>query len=385
MKAKHKIYFAVIFLTFSLTACDSHSSKKKMPRIVTAVKEASINNLYYSGTVQPLHTTNVISPVDGVVEKMLGHYGNWVQAKQQLVVLRSSKSQRDYISALISFLKDKDQYLRSKDNFSATEELYKAGIVDKESYYNERSQVEANKLSYVTAANALRHLTQNMSKEKQDFEALSLQDITAYENTLQKEYNEFTVEAPVTGIFLAAEKNQTSSSNDKPLTQGGEVKEGEILFSVGDMSGVAAIISVNETDITQINHNQPAILTIPALPGLILQGKVVSVARQAVTSGGQSSASFPVHIEVPTITDSQRHLIRIGMTVKVDIEIHQAPQIKIPIRAVFEKNGINRVMLLDSKTKKPREVIVETGATDTTQVVINSGLRAGDQVFVNDD
>lgn len=381
---------AALIVSATLYACDSkhekHSSSSHLKtHIVTVEKQPTVSHLYYSGSIQPLHTINVISPVSGVITKMLANYGDWVRINQAMLVIRSSKSQQDYATALTNYLKNKDQYLRDKNSFDATSALYKAGIVDRETYLRDRSQVETNRLAYLTAASTLHSLMQNTLKQDQDFSKLSLENMADFEDTLKKQYNEFTINAAINGILLAPQKNQSGAdSNDKLLSEGAEVKENQILFSLGDMTGMKITIAVNETDISKISAGQMVILSSPALPGLIFQGKVTRVARQTSEIANQNVASFPVQIEIPTITETQRQLVRIGMSAKADIEIRQPPQLKVPIQAVFEKNGQDMVSIIDAKTGKAHDVVVETGGTDAMQVIIIKGLIEGQRVIVND-
>lgn len=387
----HKLFSLIIafMLLLFLSSCKPHSNAKSSHiHIVRAAVTTDINHLYYNGVIQPLHTANIYSPADGVVQTLYVQYGDWVQAKQKILVIRSTESQKIYASALTDYITKKDQYYRNQTNFEATNALYKAGIVAKETYTSEQSQLETSKLAYLAAATTLQNLQRNFPDSPQNLTTLTLENAQQLETTLQKPFNDFVVTAPISGILLAPQKNPSQSNNsssDKLLMAGEEIKENQLLFNLGDMSGISTTINVSETDINQIIPGQAALLTSWALPGLVLHGTVTNVARQALANSGQNAASFPVQIIIPTINDAQRALVRIGMTAKVDIEIQHAPHIKIPISAVSEKNGHNIVTVVDPNTGAKREVIVSTGTTDLTEVVIVSGLKTGDNIVVPND
>lgn len=389
----------LIFLGFTLvfalilTACGGQSTEtasdqsSKRSEIAIATMQASTHHLFYSGTLQPIAISNVMSPAEGVVHTLYFRYGGQVQASQPLLTITSSKSQQDYATALTNYIKDKDQYLTSKNSFAGTAALYKAGIVDREDYLSQKSQLETNHLAYLSSTNTLKSLVEKIPNAPKDIENLSLSDISAIEKMLSTEFNEYKLNAPITGIVLIPEKSSGggADSSDKPLLVGTAVKENQVLLSIGDMSGIATMINVSENDINQLALQQSVLITSPALPGLLFHGFVSDIGRQAKSDAGVSaSASFPVKITVPTISDLERNLVRVGMTAKIDIVIQSPPQIKIPIQAVFMVNGVPTVTVIDDKSGKKRDVTVETGATDLSQIIILKGLKSGDKVVVHD-
>lgn len=377
-------------LSLGLLACQrtqhSDSASAQNSQTATAALQSSVTHLYYSGTLQPLRSVTVTSPVDGVIEQIAFHAGDRVKQGQLLLLIHSDKSQQDYAQAITNYLKDKDQYLRNRMEFAGTEALYHAQIVAKEDYLSAKSQLQANELSYLNSTQALRTLLQKIPGAPQNIESLSLNDIPRLKRLLAASVADVKVTAPTTGITLTPAKAQDSgdSSSDASdaLSVGKSVKETDTLLNIGDMSGVTTQIAVAETDINAIKIGQSAVITSAALPGIWLYGKVIAISQQAKSS--QGAVTFTVGIAAPNLDALQQSLIKVGMTSKVDISVSQPPQIKIPINAVVLKNGVATVTLIDKKSGKSRVVEVETGLTDQEQVVILKGLQAGDQVKVYD-
>ncbi len=355
-------------------------------RIITATIASTTSHLFYSGSIQPLNTNNIISPVDGVIDDLYFSYGDQVTKGQVLMKITSTKSQQDYATALTNYIKDKDQYLQNKRNFEGTTALFKAGIVDREDYLNQKSQLATSELAYINSTTALRAIIKKKPGAPQNIENLTLQNVAAIEKMLQKQYDEFSVVAPLSGIALTPEKSGTSdnSGGSKTLSAGSEIKQNQIAVSIGDMSGISVTINVSETDINKIATGQAATLNSSALPGLLFYGKVTTVGKQAKTGeGGGGLANFPVVIMVPEITPLERNLIKVGMSIKVDLAITSQPQIKIPIAAVFTSaSGESMVTIIDPKSGKPRDIVVEPGTTDIDNVTILNGLKPGDKVIV---
>jgi len=385
-----KVFFFVLIIIISIfIAYRLQRKEEKSPEnlhIVAAKLQASNVNLYYSGVTQPLKTYNVVSPVDGIIKKNYFHYGSEVLKNQLLAEISSVKIKQDYASALTNYIKDKDQYLKNKRTLEATTALYKAEIIDKETYLNDTSQFKISQLAYINTQNSLKEIIKNMPGEHQNIEELELKNIEDVQDILAKTPDEFKVYAPFNGTLLMPQKSDDSAvSGSKVLDEGSEIKKYQTLVALGDMSGVSTTIYVSEMDINQIAIGQTATLTNPALPGIILYGKVTEVSRQAKQDAGSGGvASFPVHIAVPQLSDAQHRLIRVGMTLKVNIILHDSPQIKVPLKTVFEKNDHHMVDVWDIKTRTIHSVIVKTGATGLSDVAILEGIKPGDYIVVHD-
>ncbi|HVV67496.1 MAG TPA: efflux RND transporter periplasmic adaptor subunit [Gammaproteobacteria bacterium] len=385
----------LLALLISIVLCNAGCEKQQsnstatttQSQIITATLQSNSLHLFYSGTLQPLKIYNVTSPVDGVVDELYFNYGDRVTSGQLLMKITSTKSQQDYATALTNYIKDKDQYLQNKTNFEGTTALFKAGIVDREDYLSQKSQLGASELAYINSNNALKAIVSKIPGAPRNIENLTLHDIAAIEKMLQTQYDKFTIQAPTTGIVLTADRNAGSNTGDgnKTLAVGSEIKQNQTAVSIGDMSGISVTINVSEIDINHIALDQTAVLTSPALPGMLLYGKVIAIGKQAKTPEGGGIANFPVIINVPEITPLQRELVKVGMSIKVDLTINNPAQIKIPIKAVFFLQGVPTVTIIDPKSGKPRNVTVITGTTDIDNVTILQGLSVGDKIIISGD
>ncbi len=379
----------LILSSISIVSCSKKARKSQQPqtRIIEAAIQESNSSLYYSASIQPLRTVNVISPIDGVIQVTHFHYGNLVTTGQLLMEINSTKSKQDYVTALTTYVKDKDQFLRSQHSFEATTALYQAGIVDKESYLNEKAQLNANQIAYINSLENLKQITHEFSAGNQRIEALTLENVDAIQQLIQQQLGTIKLYAPSSGIALASAKNANEAKGTEQTAAQAEVKQDQTIFAIGDMTGLSAVINVSEMDIDRLKPKQTVLISVTALPGLILPGSINNISQQAKNAEGVNSstlATFPVEIIVPTLTDVQRKFLRIGMTAKVNITLHNPPQIKLPIQAVFNKDDTSMVSRINPKTGKATNVPVETGETDLTQVVILKGLRPGDKVLVHD-
>jgi len=380
-----KILLLILIISIAaISACkkttDAATSKQQ---IVTAKLQKTTTDLYYIGTIRPLQVHAVTSPADGTVESINFQYGHPVVKGQVLAKISSSKLEKDYRTALTSFLKAKNAYVQAQASFVGTTQLWKSGIVDDESYNKEKSTLETSQLSYLNAKQDLEQAAENTPGVKRVAKGLSLEDIAAVKKILEKDIEHLTIKAPLSGIALFPEKTSDSTSG-KQVHTGSQVKQGQILVTIGNLTGISVMINVDEVSINRIKVEQKVVVTSPALPELVLNGYVKTVAAQAkVSENGGGGVTFAVQIVVPRLTPDERKIIHVGMNAKVELQIQDRPMIYVPIKAVKEQKGQTVVTILDQDGKQ-KVVPVQTGRTTQTEVAIISGLKPGDKVVVHD-
>ena len=108
MKHAYQIIIIIIFLL--LSACSRESNIPNGGHVVSIERRAFTNPLFYSGSIQPLKTLVVPSPAEGVVIEMPFQYGEAVKAGQLLFMLSSSKFLADYKTALMQYVKAKNDF-----------------------------------------------------------------------------------------------------------------------------------------------------------------------------------------------------------------------------------------------------------------------------------
>jgi HlyD family secretion protein len=136
-------------------------------------------------------------------------------------------------------------------------------------------------------------------------------------------------------------------------------------------------VLVDETEIAQIQPNQAAQITLDALSGVTLTGKVAAIdpAGQVV----QGVVNFNVRIDL----DPTEAPIKLDMTTNTRIigESH-ADVLAVPINAIrSDAGGSPYVIVLDQQNSQ-RTVEVKTGLTQGKLTEVSGDLQAGNQVLV---
>jgi HlyD family secretion protein len=194
---------------------------------------------------------------------------------------------------------------------------------------------------------------------------------------------------------------------------------GSTIMTLADMSVITAEVKVDETDIVNIRMDQPADVTVDALPGRVFKGHVTEVGNQALlrttglsttqsTTGTEEAKDFKVVVTLDQASDDLRP--GLSTTAKI-ITDHKPDALTIPIQALVQRdvatekylaehNGkpasgdvsassgpakpvfVQGVYVLNSNAKKTQVtfVPVTTGITGATDIEVLAGLKAGDEI-----
>jgi len=194
---------------------------------------------------------------------------------------------------------------------------------------------------------------------------------------------------------------------------------GSVLFQVADMSVVTAEVMVDETDVINVKLNQPAEVTIDAVPNKTFKGKVTEIGQSAVSrSTGQTATTSTTSNEeakdfkVVVTLDNPPPGLRPGLstTAKVTTATRQNT-ITVPIQALTirtrreleepvkgsegkalaaekappttkdkerEKEEVQGLFVIQNGVAKFAPV--ETGIMGSTDVEITKGIQPGEEI-----
>jgi len=173
----------------------------------------------------------------------------------------------------------------------------------------------------------------------------------------------------VVGTFV---QNRISRSDEN------EMQELERILEIPDLSKMYVKTKVNEVDIDRLRKGQLVSVTVDALPGLELSGKVTSIAALAHNDRATNNKVFDVEVSL----DSTAERLKPGMTATCKIITDRLKNvISAPLESIFEKDGKTIVYVL---TPKPKAREVETGEKNEDSIVIKSGLKPGEKISLWD-
>lgn len=374
-------YVILICLLISMTACSNSESKEKTHLLTVSMQNYS-TSLFYSGIIQPLHTTVIASPADATILDMSFQYGEEVDRDQVLFKLSSSKFLSDYKTALMQYVKAKSDFNNSQTQFSEAEFLHKNELISDDDFKTRQANYYGSRLALLQAKDVLQELLDQLNIKSINLDQLNIADIDKINKAMHLQagvdgFDNLRLVSPAKGVVLSPSKN---GEENKKLAKGDVVKQGDVLAIIGDLQGISVNVKVNELTVNQLKAGQKVKVTGIAFNDELI-GEIKQVDKQA-ENASNGLPSFSVQIVVPQLTDKQRKEIHIGMSAKVEINLVEEAQIAIPVNALVEKNGISYVKFYDKKTNQAELTPVQTGNTSQDSVVILSGLKLGDKIVV---
>ena len=369
----------LILLTSLLIACGgSNALKKPAAKTYVVHKETIHKVLFFTGTIQPLQEHTVTTPMDAIVETMHYHYGQAVKKGQVIFTLNSAELQKQYNDTLTDYLKAKDSFSIAQAKFNGTEDLWKAGLLAKNNYLSEKSNLNNTRVSLMQSTRKLSEMLEKMGDGTyQDISQLSFAEFEKVRSVLAGKHNLIQLKSPGDGVLLYPPK----ASEDKTarITVGSAAKAGQVLALIGDLSGICVEIDIPEVDIDKVTPGMPATIRGVAFAKQALKGKLLLINAQASTGSGGSLPSFTAIVEVKSLTPEQQALVKVGMSASIELAADSTDKLLVPIEAVRQQHGKSVVNLLAPNGHISEHQVI-TGAARANKVVIDSGLNVGDVV-----
>ncbi|HUP48847.1 MAG TPA: efflux RND transporter periplasmic adaptor subunit [Thermoanaerobaculia bacterium] len=339
--------------------------KKQIESVVTA-----------SGQIDPKVKVNISAHVIGKIERLYFNEGDQVRRGQKLVELEKPLflAQRDRARAELANRRIEVQRARAalasaEATFRRAESLQQQGIQAEELFDRAIVELENARAAY---ASSLEGVRQAEATQRQADEDLS----------------RTTLLAPLDGKVV-----QLNAREGEVVVTGTMNNPGSVIAVIADLSQILVEAEVGETEIVGIRPEQPARITVDAVPGHEYAGRVVEIGSSAAVR--QSAGSGIRYFKVKVAIDDPDDRLRPGMTSQVSIITSTLPDaVVVPIQAVVERvpGGSEEEEEDDDDTPKEKFVFlardgkaritpVETGISDATDVAIVSGISAGDPVI----
>jgi HlyD family secretion protein len=175
--------------------------------------------------------------------------------------------------------------------------------------------------------------------------------------------NSLSIVAPFTGQVL--------SINDH---RGDSVTTGQLSVNMADLRHLYVETQVDESDIAKVKVGNQAQVTLDALPGVKLSGKVTEI--NPVGEEVSGLVKFTVRVDLDIVKDQS--FLPLGTTANVTIEVKEATAtLAVPIAAIQNDAKGEYVLVLKNDGTQTR-VDVVTGTIIGNNVVISGDLQEGD-------
>jgi HlyD family secretion protein len=245
----------------------------------------------------------------------------------------------------------KDQLI-AKQDFDAKKAAYDASVATVE----ERVAADAQAKAQIDSQKA--KVNQAVASQRSNFDAL--------DKTVSR--------APFDGLVTNVPVREGET-----MVTGIQNAEGSTLMTLADMSVITAEVKVDETDIVNIKLNQPAEVTVDALPGKVFKGHVTEVGDQALlrttgvatsqsTTGTEEAKDFKVIVTLDGLSGADGSVpddLKPGLSATAKITTAKRENVVvIPIQALVQRDPVEEKTLADN-AGKPNAARVTAVSTST--------------------
>ena len=300
---------------------DKQDSTATIPIEISLVERGDVSANYIStATLEADQEAQVVSKVNGVVEKLNVEEGYKVKTGQPLAVL----DDRQYRLEMDRAKADLDKL---QNDFRRSQELYDKKLISVEAYENLKYQLESQQAAFTLAR-------------------------------MNHEYT--TIRAPIDGIV-----------SKRLIKVGNMIRVNDPVFTITDFDPLLAIVYVPEHEMQKIHLQQPVGFEADAIPGKSFQGHVERISPIIDPETG----TFKVTIEVNDPTGQ----LKPGMFTRIRIIYDTRKNtLLVPKEAIISEDGVHSVYIIDNRMSFKREV--RTGYANGSKMEIVSGLRQGDTI-----
>ena len=305
-----------------------------------------------AGEIVPADQVSVRPEVNGKIDKLPVDVGDVVKSGELLFQLDDRDLRIQQSSQKNAIERTKLELQQAERNYRRAEELFKSHLVAQEVYDDAKTSFDLGKNSLDNAQKAL--------------------DLIEYQ----------LLKTRVTAPFDCTVLTRPVSAGQAVSGSGG-FNAGTEVLTIANLNDLIINAHINQADVTRLHMDQDVDVTVEAVPGLKIIGKVERLAPQATIKN--SIKGFAARI---LLRDVDRR-VRPGMTANISIPVASAANVvAAPLAAVFtefnqDSKQQERYAFVKSGEDWVRRIIT-IGVSDYFFAEVTSGLKAGDVVSLED-
>ncbi|HEV8433661.1 MAG TPA: efflux RND transporter periplasmic adaptor subunit [Thermoanaerobaculia bacterium] len=390
MSAKRKkkvVIFSIVFAVAVLAAfvaMKAAGGKKEAPKSPVKTGKAEVADVQVKvtevGNVQPEVKVDVKSAVSGKVTQIFHRDGDTVHRGDVLARVEPDLNQAQSLADTKNALSSAQiAYQQAKKNYDQDHALFTVGLLA-------NKQNRDSETAYLSAK-------QDLEKAQEKYSLVEKSGIPIGQSP--EKFEGSNVVAPMDGVVLTKDAEIGES-----ITSGvSSFNAGTVLFTVADVSKMIVKAGVNEVDIGKIRVGMPVKVTLDAYPKVAFQGRIDRIAP-AVRIDDKVRV-FDVEVRL----DAQGRELRSGMTANIEVKGERKDKVlTVPVESVFQRDDGEIVFVKKNLDAKQLEAAaknkkkddkdawktffekrkVVTGLADNSHVEIVSGVKAGEELALED-
>lgn len=331
------------------------------------------------GEVDPKVKVNISAHVIGKIEKLWFEEGDTVAKGQRLVDLEkvAFTAQRDRARSEIANRRIEVDRARirladAELAFRRAQSLKQQGIQAEEVYDRARFDLQTAKAFLASAEESVK---------------LSAATVRQAEDDLTRT----TLVSPIDGKVV-----QLSAHEGEVVVTGTMNNPGSVIAVIADLSEILVQADVAETEVVRVKVGQNVRIRIDAVSDVVYEGRVTEIGSSATTRASAGSGVRYFGVKIALVTPDAR--LRPGMSAQVDIVTDSVKGVvAVPVQCVVTRtpgeisgktvpegstddDDANQKVVFIVDKEKTKLIEVKTGISDTTHVVITSGLQGGEKI-----
>jgi cobalt-zinc-cadmium efflux system membrane fusion protein len=332
-------------LALCAAGCSSHDSSAPPPAAKSIVETVTVHQQKVIDTINiparvaanPTKVVQIFPPLSGRVVRFSVLPGQHVQAGQVIAVLQSG----DIAQARSEFEKAKIQVLLADAALKRGKLLLQHEVLAKADYEQ-----------LVAAADAAHS---ELERTRQVIHELGFSE--------NNNSDQAPIRTPISGVVIdtgtAVGEMQRSLDNATPIA------------TVANLSQVWVLGDAYQNDLGSIQMGRPVTVSIPAYPGLLLQGKVDNIS--------QSLDPSTLAVKVRVVLANPQMKLKPQMFANISVDRSSVEGFVVPAAAVIHENNADSVFVETSQNQYERRG-VKAGQMQQQNIVILDGLHDGDHV-----
>ena len=224
----------------------------------------------------------------------------------------------------------------------------------------------------------------NGARSQLDFQSIRLKREEERLELYQKMVESCTVRAPHAGFVIYA--NQ--AGRVPTVYEGAAVRQRQELFSLPDLTKMEVQMLLHETVVNRVKLGMPVKVQLEAIPGLVLEGTVSSVSSLPLTARKNEQGSDVTYFLGKVLLKETPEGLRPGMSTELEITTaHREAVLAIPQTALINAGDQQYCVVLQRDQDNHlhyEQRPIKTGSSSHDMVEILDGLRAGEEVLLDD-
>jgi len=258
----------------------------------------------------PAHRVEVRSEVEGLVDKVLVHEGEWVTARQPIARLtgrtqeknlKASQAKLEEAKARLELLKagpKREEIERAKADVSTAEtslawsapradrygELHRQNLLSDQEYENAVRQRDVDTATLEEAKANLRLVQSGARREQVQSVEAEIRSLQALVDNYRMDMESATLRSPIAGWIVTPRVEELAGTYLKPGQR-------DLLVQIEDARTIRAEVEVPEEEVTSVRLGAEVVVAPWAFHDATFKGTVVSIAPVAATNSAENSTA----------------------------------------------------------------------------------------------